>query len=550
MATFTGLMIDTAASYTLQAGSGSLADGVSSLLTVTPGTATHLVVATQPPASVNASAPFGLTIEAEDAYGNVATNFTGAIALTLSGTGTLSGTASLPASTGVATFSGLSISKPGSGDVLKASAAGLTATQTGTFTVAANQTDQLVVTTEPPQGVTAGSTFTVVVKVESGGHVDTDFSGPITLALNGPGGLLGTTTVTARNGIATFTGLRIDTASSSDTIEANSVGLNAVPTTGFAVAAGTVTHLVITTPPPGSVPAGAGAGSFGLVVSAEDAYGNVNPTFTGTISLTLSHDPTRALLNGSISMPATAGIATFTGLSINTAASGYVLTASSGKMAASTGSLTVTPGAAVKLVITAPPASVKAGTAFTFTVEAVDQYGNVAPTFNGLVNLALANNPGNALLHGAIVVRASAGVAVFSGLAINTAGTGYTLTASTFNLTSATSKGLTITPAAAKQLAVTVQPPSSVKAGTGFALTVVAEDAFGNVVTNFTGSISLTLSGGAKGAKLAGTSSMVAKAGVAAFQGLKINLAAMGYRLKVKAAGLSVTSTNAFDVTV
>ena len=46
-------------------------------------------------------------------------------------------------------------------------------------------------------------------------------------------------------------------------------------------------------------------------MSAEDAFGNVNPNFIGTISLKLSHNPTRALLNGTTSMQAVGGVANF-----------------------------------------------------------------------------------------------------------------------------------------------------------------------------------------------------------------------------------------------
>jgi hypothetical protein len=446
----------------------------------------------------------------------------------------------------VAVFTGLSISAAGTGDSLQVSSS-LPTVMTGTFNVAALQSDQLVITSQPASSIAAGSKFTVVVKAENGGQVDTQFKGALTLTLAGPGLLAGTATVTAKGGVATFSGLAIDTAGTGFSLLASAVGLTPESTPGFVVTAGAVTHLVISTPPPGSVGAG---GLFSLTVSAEDAFGNVNPTFTGTVALALSKNPTKTILNGSTPMAATAGIATFTGLGINAAASGYVLTASSGRLTATTGSLAVTAGTAMKLVMTtSPPTSLKAGSAFTVTIKAEDQYGNVDPTFTGTVNLRAANSAGSVGLHGPITVAANGGVAVFTGVMIETAGSGLTLTASSGNLTPASSKSITVTPGTATQLAVTSQPPASVMAGVGFGLTVAAEDAFGNVVTNFTGSISLTLSGGNGPAHLSGTTTMTVKAGVAAFQGLTIMTAANGYVIKATGHGLTATSTDGFDET-
>ena len=49
--------------------------------------------------------------------------------------------------------------------------------------------------------------------------------------------------------------------------------------------------------------------------------------------------------------------------------------------------------------------------------------------YNGSVTIALANNPGGSTLGGTLTVPAVNGVATFSGLTLNKAGTGYTLKA-------------------------------------------------------------------------------------------------------------------------
>ena len=88
------------------------------------------------------------------------------------------------------------------------------------------------------------------------------------------------------------------------------------------------------------------------------------------------------------------------------------------------------------VVTTPPPASVTAGGTFSLTVTAEDNAGNVDTTYNGPVMLILNGSDATATLGGALVgedagniVDATNGVATFSGLTINTAGTGYTIDA-------------------------------------------------------------------------------------------------------------------------
>jgi streptogramin lyase len=73
---------------------------------------------------------------------------------------------------------------------------------------------QIVVTSSPPLDMQLGETFGVTIAVEfvSGGAVDTGYNGSVNLALLGApsaGSLVGTTSVTAVNGIASFNGLSI-----------------------------------------------------------------------------------------------------------------------------------------------------------------------------------------------------------------------------------------------------------------------------------------------------------------------------------------------------
>ena len=76
--------------------------------------------------------------------------------------------------------------------------------------------------------------------------------------------------------------------------------------------------------------------------------------------MALANNPTGATLGGTLSVTASHGVATFSGLTLTKAASGYTLqVSSSGLSGATSSAITVTPAAATQVVITQqPPASV------------------------------------------------------------------------------------------------------------------------------------------------------------------------------------------------
>ena len=116
--------------------------------------ATHLVVTTQPPASVTANAPFGLTVTAENGSGNTDPTYTGLVTLALSGGagGQLGGTGTGTAANGVAAFTGLTIDKVGTGYTITATSGTLTSATTLTVNKATP-----VITWNDPAGITYGT---------------------------------------------------------------------------------------------------------------------------------------------------------------------------------------------------------------------------------------------------------------------------------------------------------------------------------------------------------------------------------------------------------
>ena len=211
----------------------------------------------------------------------------------------------------------------------------------------------------------------------------------------------------------------------------------------------TTTQLAVTAQPPATVAAGAG---FGLTVTAETSSGAVDPTFNGTVTLSLANNAggSGTVLGGTLTATAVNGVATFSGLTLNKPGNGYTLKATAGSLSVTTSSFNVASPTAVAthLVVTAqPPATVAAGAGFGLTVNAETSSGAVDPTFNGTVTLSLANNAGGSgtVLGGTLTATAVNGVATFSGLTLNKPGNGYTLVVSTNGLTSATTVAFSVT---------------------------------------------------------------------------------------------------------
>ena len=88
-------------------------------------------------------------------------------------------------------------------------------------------------------------------------------------------------------------------------------------------------QLVLKSGPGSSVTAGV---AFGLTVAVEDAYGNVETGYGGDLRVGLVGGPAGAALGGVVDEPAVGGLATFSGLALTRAGSGYEIEASGGSL--------------------------------------------------------------------------------------------------------------------------------------------------------------------------------------------------------------------------
>jgi hypothetical protein len=96
------------------------------------------------------------------------------------------------------------------------------------------------------------------------------------------------------------------------------------------------------------------------------------------------------------------------------------------------------PGTTQLAVVSQPPSSVQPGIGFGLSVSIEDGSDNVVTSFDGSVTVALANNPGGAILGGTLTVSAVNGVATFAGLTLDSTGSGYTLQVSASGMTPVT----------------------------------------------------------------------------------------------------------------
>ncbi len=216
------------------------------------------------------------------------------------------------------------------------------------------------------------------------------------------------------------------------------------------------------------------------------------------------------------------------------------------------GSFAVNIPSSTRMVITAGPATsspITAGSEFTVTIAMENSQGQVQTGATGMVTIALASGPSGPSLGGTLTLPVSQGIATFDDLTLDQAAVGYELRATASGLAPVSTSAFGVAPAAASQLVVIAQPPSSVTAGQPFGLGVTVEDRFGNVETGYTGSVTVAISTNPGAAKLGGTLTAAVDQGIATFTGLTLDQPGTGYILQATAPNLPAVTTAALDVT-
>jgi hypothetical protein len=386
-----------------------------------------------------------LTITAIDAYGNLATSYTGSKSLTFSGASTIgtnkptvvnsSGTATAFGTATAITFSAgvatVSSSKNGVMTLYKAESASISVAEGTTVTTAT----PLAVTVAPAAAAkfalgatttspTAGAADNLTVTAQDAyGNTATGYTGSHSLTFSGPiaspsgevptvSNSTGTdvaigsaTAITFSAGVAIVSGAKNGSMklykSGAASLKVND-GTLTEATLSLTVAAATAAKFALA-----AVTTTLAAGEAdNLTITALDAYGNTATAYAGSKSLTFSgaatvgtNKPTVVNSAGTATAFGTATTISFTtGIAaVASAKNGVMAIYAAGKASinVSDGTIstaaplevTVSPLAAAKLSLTAATTTPTVGEADNLTVTAQDTYGNTDPTYAGAKSL-------------------------------------------------------------------------------------------------------------------------------------------------------------------
>jgi hypothetical protein len=175
--------------------------------------------------------------------------------------------------------------------------------------------------------------------------------------------------------------------------------------------------------------------------------GAVDTSFNGLVTLTLGGSVSGATLNGTLTVVAVNGVATFSNLSIQQAGLYQLSATAPGVIPAESTSFTIGSAAEDSLTFVQEPTpawqfgKIEPGIALAIN----DVFGNVDFSANSDVSVTILSGPTGAVLSGATMVAAVNGVATFTGLSINLPGT-YTLRFTDGSLNAATSVAFQVVP--------------------------------------------------------------------------------------------------------
>ena len=406
------------------------------------GPAAKVAFTAIPSSSTGTDQVFGVSVSVEDSSGNVVTTSASPITLSLASGpsgATFGGTLTVSAISGVATFTGLSLTKSGT-YTLTAKAA-----PTVAGVLSPGTSGNIVIVAGPPTGlysvtdlgiVPCGAPFQVAGELaDAAGNPTLSSAATATLALkSGPAGgaLLGPTSVavSATTGIATFAGISLTPVPGSYVVVMSALGFSAQWI--VRVGPGLATSLVFTQIPSSPVSAGA---AFTAQVGYLDGCGTPVVATRGVngpgVAVSLATQPGGATLGGTLVEPSgNTFIATFADLTLNRPGA-YTLSATDLTVSAVSGTINVVAGFAASLVFLKQPPNVAANVVFPVTVGALDAAGNAVPIPAGSIQLTLGGGDATATLAGTLSEPGAGaqGGATFTDLAVNKPATAYTLTA-------------------------------------------------------------------------------------------------------------------------
>ena len=549
---------------TLTVTDGSSHTGSASIATINPGSLASFAFALASPQTNGVAFTGPNTLTAKDASGNTITNFNASTNnVIISAVSPLSGTVSgihgsnvLNLSgdftNGVANLTSLGMIYTGNAatGTFTATSGGKTGTS-GSVTVNAGPLDHFLVEKSGGGAIgtqTAGTAFSLRITAQDvNNNTVTSFTSSASLTSTGALTVSPVTSGAFTAGVLDPQSVTItNTGSFTITATASSkTGTGAA----FTVNSGALDHFKVEQSGGGTIGTQTAGTAFILRITAQDVNNNTVTSFTSTASLTSSG----ALTGSPVPSGAfTSGVLDPQSVKITNTGSFTITATASAKTGTST-AFTVNPGAAAKLAFTTQPGGGTGGTAWTtqpvVTVE--DTNGNTVTSSSASIKLSPSSGTFTCTTN---PLAALSGVATFASCEVNSIGSGYTLTATSSGLTSATSSAFTITAGTATQLVFTTEPVGGIYSNsfpTQPAVTV--QDAGGNTVTTSSASITLAIGTNPSGGVLSGCSSnpLTATGGTASFLSCKISnvTSGNGFTLTATSSGLSTATSTSFDIT-
>lgn len=471
--------------------------------TVHPAAASHFVLTL--PGTVSFKAAFTLTVTAEDAYGDVATGYTGTAAISSPSDSTAifspTSYAFTAGDAGVKNFSA-TLDATGSQTIQATDTATSSISGNGTTTVSAGGPAQSM-RMDVPVAASAGQALTIRVSAVDGaggtGKTSTAYRGTVHLTSTDVLATLPSdyAFTAGDDGVHVFTVTLNQTGSytitATDTVTSSITGTStAVPSAGLVAAGGGYTVTV--------VPSTAVAGSpVHVTVVAHDSSNRTAPDYTGTV--TFSSTDTHAVLPSNYTFTTgDCGVAGPGNLDCGThafsvtfhTAGSWTVTATDATTGTITGTApaTVTAGPAAQLLLVGPPSTATAGTPFSITVEAEDSSGNKATTYRGEVTFTSSDNAAT-LPADYTFTGGDSGQHMFTATLASAGSRSITVTDTVSSAMTAMAT-IAVSPGAASAYVLTA--PQHVSAGSAFSFRVGVTDAFGNRVVGYTGTSHFTSS--------------------------------------------------------
>jgi len=461
------------------------------------------LVFTQPPTTTPAGAAItpAVQVTAQDGLGNTVTSFGGSVAVALAGNpggDTLSGTKTITALSGVATFADLSINHAAAGYTLRATSSGLTVTS-APFAIVAGSATQIAVNAGNNQTQPAGTAVpiapSVIVRDAQGNAVA---GVAVTFAVApGNGGITGASQITNASGIAAVGSWTLATAAGPNTLTATSTGLAGSPVSfGATGTAGDAGSIAANSPNGQSATVGTAVATAPSVI-VRDQFNNP----VAGIAVTFAAASGGGTVNPTAAVTTNAsGIASVTSWTLGTGAGPNTVTATSSGLNGSPVIFTATGRAAApsagRSLVSATPPSITASpgsSVATIAVTVRDAFDN--PVSGASVVLAAAPVTGNALTQPVGTTGANGEI---TGTLSSTAAGVKTITATvngTLVITETATVSVTAGAVSASQSTITATSPITA-GGAASIVTVTARDAQGNPIEGATVVLAATPSAG------------------------------------------------------